>query len=368
MLREAQTSPPFYATKDDFECVGPLILGMAEPEPIFESGQVGPRLELFKEPRANNRIYYYIPRMIRDTVNYLAFSSLDKLSFTPDVLIVTANPTQAEIILRAMTYTTGKMWTAKGTSVIECAWLFVYPYLSGELNFTVTGFSSGMKAREVFPPDLVLISIPWDLLPTLVETLQDMKWVPIEHTRSRDENSAEFKKLAEAITAGISSQVKLPTPNQASFSHPPALIGSASETLFPIPSPFLIYLRFNSMEIISKLFTFLVKYVIIIFNVWISLLEMRNSQRYSIRKRILCENMVPKMPRRSSNGWLCLWLQIVLKKCLTDPPERRHELSGNRKGQFAVDLKHPQRLIFEPNHNPLPRRADGGLDLKKIMQ
>lgn len=48
------------------------------------------------------------------------------------------------------------------------------------------------------------------------------------------------------------------------------------------------------------------------------------------------------------------------------PPERRHELSGNRKGQFAVDLKHPQRLVFEPNHNPLPRKADGGLDLKKI--
>jgi uncharacterized protein (DUF169 family) len=199
MLREAQGSAPFYATKDDFECVGPLILGMAEPEPIFESGQIGPRLELFKEPRANNRIYYYIPRMIRDTVNYLAFSSLDKLSFTPDVLIVTAKPSQAEIILRAMTYTTGKMWTAKGTSVIECAWLFVYPYLSGELNFTVTGLSSGMKAREVFPPDLVLISIPWDLLATLVENLRDMKWVPIEHTRTRDENSEEFKKLAEKI-------------------------------------------------------------------------------------------------------------------------------------------------------------------------
>jgi proteic killer suppression protein len=48
------------------------------------------------------------------------------------------------------------------------------------------------------------------------------------------------------------------------------------------------------------------------------------------------------------------------------PPERRHELSGNRKGRFAVDLKHPQRLVFEPNHNPLPRGADGGLDLKKI--
>lgn len=199
MLREAQGSAPFYATKDDFECVGPLILGMAESEPIFESGQLGPRLELFKEPRANNRIYYYIPRMIRGTVNYIAFSPLDKLSFTPDVLIVTAKPSQAELILRAMTYTTGKMWTAKGTSVIGCAWLFVYPYLSGELNFTVTGLGVGMKARQVLPEGLILISIPWDLLPTLVENLQDMKWVPIEHTRSRDENSKEFKKLAETL-------------------------------------------------------------------------------------------------------------------------------------------------------------------------
>jgi uncharacterized protein (DUF169 family) len=199
MLREAQQSPPFYVDKENFECVGPLILGMAEPEPLFESGQIGPRLKIFKEPRANNRIYYYIPRMIKGTVNYVAFSSLDKLSFTPDVLIVSANPTQAEIILRAIPYTAGKMWTAKGTPVIECAWLFVYPYLSGELNLTVAGFSSGMRAREVFPEDLILISIPWDLLTTIIENLQDMDWVLPEFKATRDENSAGFIKLAEEL-------------------------------------------------------------------------------------------------------------------------------------------------------------------------
>jgi uncharacterized protein (DUF169 family) len=199
MLREAQQSPPFYVDKDNFECVGPLILGMGEPEPLFESGQLGPRLKIFKEPRANNRIYYYIPRMIKGTVNYVAFSPLDKLSFTPDVLIVTARPSQAEIILRSLIYTTGKMWTAKGTSVIGCAWLFVYPYLSGELNFTVTGLGVGMKGRQVLPEGLMLISIPWDLLPTMIEGLQDMDWVLPEYKRTRDENSAEFKKLAEDI-------------------------------------------------------------------------------------------------------------------------------------------------------------------------
>jgi proteic killer suppression protein len=56
--------------------------------------------------------------------------------------------------------------------------------------------------------------------------------------------------------------------------------------------------------------------------------------------------------------------------CLEDvpirPPFRRHELKQNRKGQFAVDLEHPYRLIFKPNHNPIPVKADGGLNLKKI--
>lgn len=44
------------------------------------------------------------------------------------------------------------------------------------------------------------------------------------------------------------------------------------------------------------------------------------------------------------------------------PPARRHSLSGRRMGQYAIDLAHPYRLIFEPNHNPVPRREDGGVD------
>ena len=57
--------------------------------------------------------------------------------------------------------------------------------------------------------------------------------------------------------------------------------------------------------------------------------------------------------------------------CLADVPEqkpdRRHELKGNRKGVFAVDLKHPYRLVFEPAENPVPRKEDGGIDCEKIF-
>lgn len=47
-------------------------------------------------------------------------------------------------------------------------------------------------------------------------------------------------------------------------------------------------------------------------------------------------------------------------------PARCHELSGNRKGELSVDLEQPYRLIFVPNHNPVPKREDGGLDWKQV--
>lgn len=50
------------------------------------------------------------------------------------------------------------------------------------------------------------------------------------------------------------------------------------------------------------------------------------------------------------------------------PPARCHELSQNRKGQLAVDVVHPKRLIFEPDHNPVPRKPDGGLDWPHVTR
>ena len=48
------------------------------------------------------------------------------------------------------------------------------------------------------------------------------------------------------------------------------------------------------------------------------------------------------------------------------PPDRMHQFTGDRDEQFAVYLVHPYRLIFEPDHDPLPRRKDGGIDLRRV--
>ncbi len=47
-------------------------------------------------------------------------------------------------------------------------------------------------------------------------------------------------------------------------------------------------------------------------------------------------------------------------------PGRCHELLGDRAGQLSLDLVHPQRLIFIPADDPIPRKPDGGLDWPQI--
>ena len=53
--------------------------------------------------------------------------------------------------------------------------------------------------------------------------------------------------------------------------------------------------------------------------------------------------------------------------CLADlyrfPALRCHELKGDRKGQIAINLIDPYRLILEPANHPIPRKEDGGAGL-----
>ena len=50
----------------------------------------------------------------------------------------------------------------------------------------------------------------------------------------------------------------------------------------------------------------------------------------------------------------------------TSRPERMHLLRGDRHDQYAIDLVHPRRLVFEPDHAPLPRAEDGKIDAEQV--
>ena len=187
MLKEAQQrGAPFYFGKENESCVGKVVLGMEEMAPFVEGGHIGPKFGIYQEPRANNRIYQYIPKFREGLVNYVAFSVLDGLAFEPDLLILYATPSQAEIVLRAMSYSTGEMWDPKGTPVLGCSWLFIHPYQSGKVNYGITGLTFGMKSKEVYPEGRILISIPYQWIPTITQNLNEMEWVLPSYTDGRE--------------------------------------------------------------------------------------------------------------------------------------------------------------------------------------
>jgi uncharacterized protein (DUF169 family) len=180
MLKEAQQGHAFYVGPKDWVCVGieQMILGMAEPDPVLISGILGGEDKLFKDAAACRAMYNYLPYMPKNSVQYVAFAPIDKMTFEPDLLIITANLQQAQPILKSVNYSTGEPFVSKGTPVVACAWIYIYPVVSGELNYYVTGLGQGMNALNIFPPGLFLISIPFQRIPTVLENLKEIAYTP----------------------------------------------------------------------------------------------------------------------------------------------------------------------------------------------
>jgi hypothetical protein len=92
------------------------------------------------------------------------------------------------------------MWNFKGTTCLACAWIYAHPYLSGELNCNISGLGYSMKAREVLPEGLLIITVPFDLISGLIENLKDMEWEPYWFKLGRDGFVEEVKKRGDELT------------------------------------------------------------------------------------------------------------------------------------------------------------------------
>jgi len=202
MPREAGISEePFYITKEEEDCVGKLPLGWMGGMPKWaESGQIGDMFDIVQEPRANARFYQHFRELPEGVVNYVVFSRLDKCTFEPDLLILATKPSQAEIVLRAMSYSTGELWAPQSTTVLGCSWMFIYPYVTGKVNYMITGMHFGMKARKTMPEGYIMISIPYNWISTITENLQEMKWeIPAYTYETREAWMEDEEKMYVAL-------------------------------------------------------------------------------------------------------------------------------------------------------------------------
>jgi uncharacterized protein (DUF169 family) len=184
MLKEAQEGNSFYVGEEDLVCVGieQAILGMKDPEPLLVSGAFSEGDQLFSGANACRAMYNYLPYMKKGSVSYVAFAPVDKMTFDPDLLVLTANIHQAQTLLRSINYSTGEPFISKATPVVACAWLYVYPVVSGEMNYFITGLGLGMQKMDIYPPGLFLISVPFQRLPLMLANLKEIGFDPVPET------------------------------------------------------------------------------------------------------------------------------------------------------------------------------------------
>jgi uncharacterized protein (DUF169 family) len=204
MIKEAQQrKEPFYFTKEEEECAGKIALGMAETGAGTMAGEIGGGGRIFHDSRANSNLIYKVHQNYPDpapgSINYVAYAQLDRLTFEPDLLVIVGTAEQAETVMRAMAYTTGELYRSVVSTVFACASLYVYPYQTGNVNYVVTGMTFGMRGKKVFPSGLVLIVIPYQWIPTVAYSLNNMELVPEAFKQDRDEFVEQEKQMMEEL-------------------------------------------------------------------------------------------------------------------------------------------------------------------------
>ena len=76
--------------------------------------------------------------------------------------------------------------------------------------------------------------------------------------------------------------------------------------------------------------------------------------------RSLGQNSAKKLQSRLSDIEAALNVQDL------PPVGNPHPLIGDRQGQFSIGLAGGQRLVFKPNHNPVPKKDDGGINWTRV--
>jgi uncharacterized protein (DUF169 family) len=177
MVKRAREVGPFYSDNDGQKCMaGRFVLGFGDVPDVFESGEYGAALKYAKTPKAMQRIYRTLPKIEKGHASYVCAAPLDKAEFEPDVVVVTCNTTwKAFNLLRAYSYDSGKTWKGESTPALGCAWMFSYPYITGEVNVVIP--SGGMFNNNAIDRDELIIAIPLDQLYGIVRNLKEMPMV-----------------------------------------------------------------------------------------------------------------------------------------------------------------------------------------------
>ena len=188
---------PFYIDKDNENCFGRIALGMAPDEGYGTSGAIGPDIDMYATAAPNSRLHDIITKLTPGAHNYVLMAPLAACDFDPDILMMVAPTDKAEIIMRATSWVSGDPWESKSSPITSCGWMYAYPYVTGKVNFCITGMHHGLRRRELYPAGMHLIAIPFQKMPEFIYSLENMNWVGLYFRQDTEEARQELAAKKE---------------------------------------------------------------------------------------------------------------------------------------------------------------------------
>ena len=203
MVRRAREREAFYTDSENHTCeAGWSVLGYGDPPQPFVSGTFASELIGYKTPRAGARPYHSNPKLHKNQTKYVTFSStLDKLTFDPDLLLLCTGGDSTLLVLRALVFSTGGVLESRVTLSMECSWYIAYPYITGKANHFCGSVGYATHRAKTWKPDEVAVCIPMDQVPMLMRNLREMPW----EFPFYGEEGREFKKrIREGLGLDVS--------------------------------------------------------------------------------------------------------------------------------------------------------------------
>lgn len=164
----------FYATFDDQMCKGGAsVMGLAEMSPKLKSGEVYYNLNHFASIEAAKATMDKVPMVEANSVKAVLYAPLEETTFMPDVILVITKPKIVMQLSQALLQKDGgRVNAAFAGKQSVCADGVSYPYLTGEAGVTI-GCSGSRKYTEIQDEEMIM-SVPVDMLPALVESAKVM--------------------------------------------------------------------------------------------------------------------------------------------------------------------------------------------------
>ncbi len=168
----------FYATADKHQCAGGAwALGLKEITPSLKSGEFYYKLGKFSSWAACKRTIDRIPHLDTRETFATVYAPLEKISFTPNVVLIIAPPRAMLKLAQSSLFHLGGRVTAKMAGIQSvCSDATAQTYLSGKINISL-GCDGSRKFSGIADQEMVM-GIPAELLPAIGEAIKRVVSAP----------------------------------------------------------------------------------------------------------------------------------------------------------------------------------------------